>query len=150
MTSGVVRRFELNWVRTENNFRLQKNRRETELESARESIRTKEIGVLAATRVLRIKDKELNSVRNRLDAREKELNRLKEEKLKDTSDLKKLYGLAQERIREISIGDLAIELNNFNWSLLGWNTPLTILLLNVKISLCCMTEWYEECFSTES
>ncbi|KAK9279062.1 hypothetical protein L1049_012737 [Liquidambar formosana] len=69
----------------------------------------KEMKVLAAQRALNIKDEELKMILGKLDAREKELKRIKEEVIEDANDLKKLYALAQERIGEKSIGDLAIE-----------------------------------------
>ncbi|KAJ6925173.1 hypothetical protein NC652_018191 [Populus alba x Populus x berolinensis] len=64
--------------------------------------------VLAAKRALAIKDEELKTVLERLDTKEKELKKLKEEAVED-NDLRKLYSLAQERIGESSVGDLAIE-----------------------------------------
>lgn len=91
------------------NFRLQTKQLEIELKFATENLRMKEMEVLAAKRVLTIKDEELKTVLGRLDAQEKELNRLKEETVEDANDLRKLYALAQERIGEKSVGDLATE-----------------------------------------
>ncbi|XP_057468564.1 uncharacterized protein LOC130757749 [Actinidia eriantha] len=91
------------------NFKWKKKQLETELELTIESLRTKDMEVLAAQRALTIKDEELKMVRGRLDAREKELETMKEETIRDANDLKQLYALAQERIGERSIGDLAIE-----------------------------------------
>lgn len=90
-------------------FRLQKKQYETELKFSRESLRVKEMEVLAAKRALAIKDEELKTVLERLDTKEKELRKLKEEAVEDANDLRKLYSLAQERIGESSVGDLAIE-----------------------------------------
>lgn len=90
-------------------FRLQKKQYETELKFSRESLRVKEMEVLAAKRALAIKDEELKTVLERLDTEEKELRKLKEEAVEDANDLRKLYSLAQERIGESSVGDLAIE-----------------------------------------
>ncbi|KAL9400357.1 hypothetical protein Peur_009318 [Populus x canadensis] len=90
-------------------FRLQKKQYETELKFSRESLRVKEMEVLAAKRALAIKDEELKTVLERLDTKEKELRKLKEEAVEDANDLRKLYSLAQERIGESSAGDLAIE-----------------------------------------
>ena len=90
-------------------FRLQKKQYETELKFSRESLRVKEMEVLAAKRALAIKDEELKTVLERLDTKEKELKKLKEEAVEDANDLRKLYSLAQERIGESSVGDLAIE-----------------------------------------
>ena len=56
--------------------------------------------VLAAQRALTIKDDELKIVLGRLEAREKELQRLKVEMVEDANDLRKLYALPQERIGE--------------------------------------------------
>lgn len=89
-------------------FRLRIKQLETELELARDSLRTKEMEVLASQRALTIKDEELKMVLGGLDAKEKEVKKMKEE-AKDANDLRKLYALAQERLEEKSIGDLAIE-----------------------------------------
>ncbi|KAB2019961.1 hypothetical protein ES319_D07G033700v1 [Gossypium barbadense] len=95
--------------RPSSDFGLQKKQLETELRFTKESLKDKEMEVLAAQRALAIKDEELKMVLGRLEAREKELQRLKEEMIEDANDIKKLYALAQERIGEKSIGDLAIE-----------------------------------------
>ncbi|RVX19620.1 hypothetical protein CK203_005188 [Vitis vinifera] len=79
-------------------FKRQEKRLETELELTRESLRMKELEVLAAQRALTIKDEELKIALERLDAREKELRRMKEEMMEDANHLKNLYALAQERI----------------------------------------------------
>uniref|UniRef100_A0A2P2L661 Protein kinase n=1 Tax=Rhizophora mucronata TaxID=61149 RepID=A0A2P2L661_RHIMU len=89
-------------------FRMQKRQLETELSFTRESLRIKEMEVLAAQRALSIKDEELKIVLGRFNSQQKELETLKEEMV-DANDLRKLYALAQERIGEKSIGDLAIE-----------------------------------------
>lgn len=88
---------------------MQKRQLETELSFTREDLKAKEIEVLAAQRALTIKDEELKAVLGRLDEREKELLKLKEEMTSDTNDLKKLYALAQERLGDKTIGDWAIE-----------------------------------------
>ncbi|XWS17825.1 hypothetical protein CRYUN_Cryun33cG0101300 [Craigia yunnanensis] len=95
--------------RPPNDFRLQKKQLETELKFTKESLKVIEMEVLVAQRALTIKDEELKMVVGRLEAREKEVQRLKEEMVEDANDLRKLYALAQERIGEKSIGDLAIE-----------------------------------------
>ncbi|XWS26212.1 hypothetical protein CRYUN_Cryun26dG0011900 [Craigia yunnanensis] len=92
-----------------NDFRLQKKQLETELKFTKESLKVKEMEVFAAQRAVTIKGEELKMVLGRLEAREKEVQRLKEEMVEDANDLRKLYALAQERIGEKSIGDLAIE-----------------------------------------
>lgn len=93
----------------EDNFKWQKKQLETELEIMRESLRSREMEVLAAQRALTIKETELNMVLGKLDEREKELKEMKEELTRDSEDLRKLYALAQERIGEKTVGDLAIE-----------------------------------------
>ncbi|KAI3454213.1 hypothetical protein Pfo_010876 [Paulownia fortunei] len=90
-------------------FRWQKKQLEAELEITRESLRTKEMEVLAAQRALTIKDEEIKMVLGKLDAREKEMTNLKGEMMRDGEDLKQVYALAQERIGEKSAGDFAIE-----------------------------------------
>ncbi|GMP94525.1 hypothetical protein CsSME_00043966 [Camellia sinensis var. sinensis] len=65
--------------------------------------------VVAAQRALTIKDEELKMVLERLEARESELKKMKEEMIQDANDLRQLYTLAQERIGERSIGELGIE-----------------------------------------
>ncbi|KAF7817257.1 coiled-coil domain-containing protein 18 [Senna tora] len=92
-----------------NEFSWQQKRLEKELELTKESLKTKELEVLNAQRVLIIKDEELKMTLARLDAKEKELTKVREELKEDASNLKRLYALAQERIGEKSIGDLAIE-----------------------------------------
>ncbi|KAM7492967.1 hypothetical protein LguiB_027576 [Lonicera macranthoides] len=91
------------------NFKWLKKQLETELETMRESLRSKEMEVLAAERALVIKDKEVKMVRGRLDERENEIEKMKEELTKESDDLRKLYALAQETIGERSIGDIAVE-----------------------------------------
>ncbi|KAF4365324.1 hypothetical protein F8388_017890 [Cannabis sativa] len=72
------------------------NQLENELELTRETLRRKEMDVVAAQRSLAMKDEELKAI--------------KEETKQDANDLRKLYSLAQERnIGEESFGDLAIE-----------------------------------------
>lgn len=90
-------------------FNQKKKQLETELQFTRESLRTKEIEVLAAQRALTIKDEELKMVFRKLDDKEMELIRMKEEMNQDSAELRQLYALAQERIGGKSIGDLAIE-----------------------------------------
>ncbi|KAJ7958787.1 Myosin heavy chain-related protein [Quillaja saponaria] len=90
-------------------FGLQKKYLQTELELTKESLRTKEMEVLAAHRALTIKDGELKITLARLDAKEKELKKMRDEVTDDANDIKKLYALAQERIGEKSLADLATE-----------------------------------------
>jgi chromosome segregation ATPase len=90
-------------------FKWGKKQLETELEFTRESLRTKEMEILAAERAVIVKDEELKMVQGRLDARDSELKKLKEEMVQDAHELRKLYALAQERIGERTMGDLAIE-----------------------------------------
>ncbi|KAJ6354658.1 hypothetical protein OIU77_005293 [Salix suchowensis] len=54
-------------------------------------------------------DEELKIVLERMDTKEKELKNLKEAAVEDANDLRKLYSLAQERIGERNIGNLAIK-----------------------------------------
>ncbi|KAJ0986580.1 hypothetical protein J5N97_004936 [Dioscorea zingiberensis] len=82
---------------------------ETELRMMRELLEAKEVDFFAAQRALELKDEELNAVLRRWEVREKEFERMKEELWEDTDGLKKLYSLAQERIRDKTVGDLAIE-----------------------------------------
>lgn len=90
-------------------FKWGKKQLETELEFTGESLRTKEMEILAAERAVIVKDEELKMVQGRLDAREKELKKLKEEMVQDANELRQLYALAQERIGERTMGDLAID-----------------------------------------
>ncbi|XP_030513116.2 interaptin [Rhodamnia argentea] len=90
-------------------FRWKNKQLETEIDLTRENLRKKEMGLLDAQRALTLKDEELQTVLIRLDEREKELQRLKEEMTNDASDLRELYELAQQRVGEKSMGDLAIE-----------------------------------------
>lgn len=90
-------------------FRWKNKQLETEIHLTRENSRKKEMELLDAQRALTLKDEELKTVLIRLDEREKELQRLKEEMTNDASDLRKLYELAQQRVGEKSMGDLAIE-----------------------------------------
>lgn len=92
-----------------NDFERQEKRLETELELTRESLRMKEMEVVAAQRALAIKGEELKTALDILDAREKELQRIKEGRMEDAEDLKNLYALALERIGDKTVGDLAIE-----------------------------------------
>ncbi|XP_068647345.1 uncharacterized protein [Aristolochia californica] len=78
---------------------------ELELEKIKDQLRVKEKESMAAERALACKAEELKSVLHRLDMREKETNKVKEE----MDGLEKLYELAQERIGGNSIEDLAIE-----------------------------------------
>ncbi|KAK9141745.1 hypothetical protein Syun_011145 [Stephania yunnanensis] len=82
---------------------------ELELEMTRADLRAKEMEVLAAKRALTVKDEEIKTVLDRLEKKEMELSQVKQEMLDDAKGLKKLYQLAQERIGEKTIGDLAIE-----------------------------------------
>ncbi|KAB5513906.1 hypothetical protein DKX38_027812 [Salix brachista] len=54
-------------------------------------------------------DEELKIVLERMDTKEKELKNLKEAAVEDANDPRKLYSLAQERIGERNIGNLAIK-----------------------------------------
>ncbi|KAF8034984.1 hypothetical protein BT93_C1113 [Corymbia citriodora subsp. variegata] len=90
-------------------YRWKNKQLETEIDLTRENLRKKEMELLDAQRALTLKDEELKTVLIRLDEREKELQRLKEEMIDDASDLRKLYKLAQQRVGEKSMGDLAIE-----------------------------------------
>ncbi|KAE9460275.1 hypothetical protein C3L33_07822, partial [Rhododendron williamsianum] len=90
-------------------FKWGKKQLETELEFTGESLRTKEMEILAAERAVIVKDEELKMVQGRLDARERELKKLKEEMVQDANELRQLYALAQERIGERTMGDLAID-----------------------------------------
>lgn len=90
-------------------FKWQKKQLEAELEFTRQSLRAKEMEILAAQKALTIKDEELKMVLQKLDAREKEITELKRDMMRDKDDLRKLNALAQERIGERSVGDLAIE-----------------------------------------
>ncbi|KAJ0251870.1 Uncharacterized protein HA466_0127660 [Hirschfeldia incana] len=80
-----------------------------ELNFTRENLRLKEMEVLAAQRALSLKDEEISVVMGRLEAKEREVKKLKEETVNDSEDLKMLYALAQERIEGKTMGDLAIE-----------------------------------------
>lgn len=80
-----------------------------ELNFTRENLRLKEMEVLAAQRALTFKDEEISVVMGRLEAKERELKKLKEETVNDSEDLKMLYALAQERVEGKTMGDLAIE-----------------------------------------
>lgn len=90
-------------------FRWKTKQLETEIDLTRENSRKKEMELFDAQRALTLKDEELKTVLIRLDERETELRRLKEEMTNDASDLRKLYELAQQRVGEKSMGDLAIE-----------------------------------------
>ncbi|XP_057504096.1 LOW QUALITY PROTEIN: uncharacterized protein LOC130787686 [Actinidia eriantha] len=90
-------------------FKWQKKQLETELEFTRENLRTAEMEVLAAQRELTLKDEDLKMVIRRLESRDTELKKLKEEMVQDANDLRQLYASAQERIGERNVGDLAIE-----------------------------------------
>lgn len=90
-------------------FRWKNKQLETEIDLTRENLRKKEMELLDAQRALTLKDEELKSVLIRLGEREKDLQRLKEEMINDASDLRKLHELAQQRVGEKSMGDLAIE-----------------------------------------
>ncbi|KAG6407992.1 hypothetical protein SASPL_130994 [Salvia splendens] len=81
---------------------------ETELEFTRETLRAKEMEVLAANKDLITKDEELNVAIRKLDAKEKEIAKLREGVMQDT-DLKQLYALSQEIIGEKGVGEVAIE-----------------------------------------
>ena len=52
--------------------------------------------VLAAQRALTIKDEELKMTLARLDSKEEELKKVREEVTEDSNDLKRLYALAQD------------------------------------------------------
>ncbi|GFQ03481.1 hypothetical protein PHJA_002491900 [Phtheirospermum japonicum] len=91
------------------NDRWQIKQLEAELKFTRESLREKEMDILAGQKDLVIKDEELRVVLGKLDAREKEITELKDEIMRDKNDLKELYALAQETVSGKSVGDLAIE-----------------------------------------
>ncbi|KAJ4868547.1 Myosin heavy chain-related protein [Raphanus sativus] len=90
-------------------YGMENKRLVMELNFTRENLRLKEMEVLAAQRALTFKDEEINVVMGRLEAKERELKKLKEETDSDSEDLKMLYALAQERIEGKTMGDLAIE-----------------------------------------
>ncbi|KAK1394608.1 Myosin heavy chain-related protein [Heracleum sosnowskyi] len=90
-------------------FRWKKEQLETVLEITRESLRLKEMEVLAGQRALTIKDGELEMVLQRLDEREKELRMMKEELDRDVDHLQDLYTLSQGKVGGRSDEDLAFE-----------------------------------------
>ncbi|KAL1210367.1 hypothetical protein V5N11_006698 [Cardamine amara subsp. amara] len=90
-------------------YGIENRRLVMELNFTRETLRMKEIEVLAVQRALTFKDEEIKVVMGRLEDKERELKKLKEETVNDSEDLKTLYALAQERIGEKTMGDLAIE-----------------------------------------
>ncbi|XP_054788398.1 uncharacterized protein LOC129294226 [Prosopis cineraria] len=90
-------------------FRWRQKQLEEELELTKESLKTKEMEVLAAQRALTVKDEELKMTLARLDAKEQQLKEVREELNEDANDLQRLYALAQERIGDKSIGYLAME-----------------------------------------
>ncbi|KAB2637660.1 autophagy-related protein 23-like [Pyrus ussuriensis x Pyrus communis] len=87
---------------------LQIKQLQTELDSARDSLRVKEMEVLAFQRALTLKDEELKMVLRRIETKEQEVKQWKEE-AEAANDLRKLYALVQEILGEKSIGDWAIE-----------------------------------------
>ncbi|CAN4076904.1 unnamed protein product [Withania somnifera] len=89
-------------------FRWQNNQLENELELTRESLRSREMDALAAQRALKVKEQEFKMVRQKLNDREEEINKMKE-MTREEDELRQLYALAQERAGEKCIGDLAIE-----------------------------------------
>ncbi|XP_010447425.1 PREDICTED: trichohyalin-like [Camelina sativa] len=93
----------------ESDYGTENKRLVMELNFTRESLRMKEMEVLAVQRALTFKDEEINVVMGRLEAKERELKKLKEETTNDSEDLKTLHALAQERIGGKTMGDLAIE-----------------------------------------
>ncbi|XP_010432759.1 PREDICTED: coiled-coil domain-containing protein 18-like isoform X2 [Camelina sativa] len=93
----------------ESDYGTENKRLVMELNFTRESLRMKEMEVLAVQRALTFKDEEINVFMGRLEAKERELKKLKEETTNDSEDLKNLYALAQERIGGKTMGDLAIE-----------------------------------------
>ncbi|KAK4274442.1 hypothetical protein QN277_017660 [Acacia crassicarpa] len=94
---------------TPDEFRWRQKQLEKELELTKESLKTKEMEVLAAERALTVKDEELKMTLARMDAKEREFKKVREELNDDANDLQRLYALAQERIGDKSMGDLAIE-----------------------------------------
>lgn len=90
-------------------FRWKKEQLETVLKITRESLRLKEMEVLAGQRALTIKDGELETVLQRLDEREKELRMMKEELDRDVDHLQDLYTLTQGKVGGRSVEDLAFE-----------------------------------------
>ncbi|CAI9092685.1 OLC1v1027997C1 [Oldenlandia corymbosa var. corymbosa] len=91
------------------NLSWQRTRLETELQLTKETLRMKEMEVLASQRALTIKEEKLKLVSRKLDNKEMEWIKMKEEMIRESAELRQLYALAQERIGEKSIGDLAIE-----------------------------------------
>lgn len=89
-------------------FRWHKNHLENELELTRESLRSREMDSLAAQRALKLKEQELKIVRQKLNDREEEINKMKE-MTQDADGVRQLYALAQERTGEKSTGYLAVE-----------------------------------------
>ncbi|KAM0932802.1 hypothetical protein DsansV1_C40g0237071 [Dioscorea sansibarensis] len=81
----------------------------TLLQMTRQSLEAKETDFLAAQRALKVKDEELKAVLRRWEVREKEFEKMKKELLEDAGGLTKLYCLSQERIRDKTLGHLAIE-----------------------------------------
>lgn len=89
----------------------QMNDLDTEVESARGSLRMKEMKVLAIQRSLNIKDEELLTVSEKLDEKEAELKRANEEMPNEADELKSMHSLAQGRIKETTAVDLSIDLS---------------------------------------
>lgn len=90
-------------------FKWKKEQLETVLEITRESLRSKEMEVLAGQRAITIKDGELEMVLQRLDEREKELRMVKKALDSDVNHLQDLYTLTQGKFGGESVGDLAFE-----------------------------------------
>ncbi|CAK9167431.1 unnamed protein product [Ilex paraguariensis] len=74
-------------------------------------------------RVLTIKDERLKMVIGKLDAKDKELKKMKKEMAQDSDDLRKLYALAQERIGEAPVEKL-------NWRQLQLSSNYDIITLH--------------------
>ncbi|XP_057522410.1 uncharacterized protein LOC130802416 [Amaranthus tricolor] len=90
-------------------FKWQMKQLEDELELTRGNLRGKEMELLAAQRQLVIKHEELEMVLRRLEEKDLEVKELKEERVRNADDLKKLSVLAQESVGLKNLDDLAIE-----------------------------------------
>ncbi|KAF9607754.1 hypothetical protein IFM89_000101 [Coptis chinensis] len=93
-------------------FELQKKQLGTELEMARDSLRLKEMEVLAAQRALTVRDEEMKKVVSKLDEKEMQLVKMKQETLDDPNGLNKIYALAQGKVGSKSVGLEALEVES--------------------------------------
>ncbi|CAH1428123.1 unnamed protein product [Lactuca virosa] len=87
----------------------EKKRVETELDVIRGTLRLREFEVLRSRREIMIKEDKVKSVLEKLDERENEMAEMKRELSQDVDELRRLYAMAQERIGERTMGELAIE-----------------------------------------